>query len=418
MIDIVHRIDIGDYTLDCSGVCGAPSLTLSAGREASLCISDVNETIKGVPEYSELKIGIHFHAFYTEPCKDIITILLESVPHCEVLITTDTETKRLYLESLLDQLVAKREKNHNWTYVIRVTPNLGRNILPLLKEGWPHLRDCDIVLHLHTKRSPHSSTGEQWADQLIATLAGSSRQVRAIKAAFATDSQLGMLIPSNWEGIRHLLHWGANFEIACMISNALWPQFKLSLQAPIVFPAGMMLWFRPAALKPLIAAKDLLQRPANEPILNDGTSLHALERLTLHACEVGGYNWRYVSLFTENSVEARNIGETLSVWTPQPDAYLMGVSALAQRYREQQVKVDRVEHLVAQCVTLSQQLENLSEELLERDLTIQELSARLHSTSKALADSEYKNQNNQQNSYRRINGAYRALLRLLSHTKP
>jgi lipopolysaccharide biosynthesis protein len=414
MTDIVPRIDIGDYILDCSGACGAPSLTLSEGREASLCIANETRIANGSPETPELKIGIHFHAFYTEPCEEIIGILLESIPDCELLITTDTETKRLYLETLLNRQAEKREAEYKLTYLIRVTPNQGRNVLPLLQEGWPRLRYCDIVLHLHTKRSPHSSSGEEWANQLIATLAGTSRQVRLVKAAFAADSQLGMVIPSHWEGIRHLLHWGANFEMACIISKALWPQFKLSIQAPIVFPAGMMFWFRPSALEPLIAAKDLMQTPAHEPILNDGTSFHALERLTLHACEVAGYHWRYVSVSTKQDADVQAITEPMSVWTPQPDAYLMGVCALAQHYRELQVKVNRIEQLEEERTTLSKQLEHLSEELFERDLAIQEMAAKLQDPAQTVAALKRHVLAQQQIANQRIKGSLRSFLRLLS----
>jgi len=58
-----------------------------------------------------------------------------------------------------------------------------------------------------------------------------------------------------------------------------------------VFPLGTMFWARPAALAPLW---DLGLQPADfppEPAADDGTVLHAIERLLPAVCEATGHGW-------------------------------------------------------------------------------------------------------------------------------
>ena len=332
-------IEVGDYALHWGGTCGPPSLVMASAREALACIPLITADGEGNDSTSALTIGVHLHAFYLDACPAILATLRRSIPRCQLLITTDSTTKQASIEALLRQSLEGAGGATVWSTQVLVTPNQGRNVLPLLRYGWTELHRCDLVLHLHTKQSPHQSFGTEWGRDLISTLAGTATAVKSVMAAFESEPQLGMVIPKPSEAIRPYLHWGANFECASWICSALWPDRFLSLEAPLAFPAGMMLWFRPNAFAPLIAAESVLRNPPEEPLLDDGTSLHALERLTLHACEVAGYSWRYVNSPGQPTAAAHTTeapSETqpwLSVWQPQPIVYRAGVAALAQRHR-------------------------------------------------------------------------------------
>jgi lipopolysaccharide biosynthesis protein len=370
MTDTRPWLEIGDYALHWGGACGAPTLVVSAAREASHCIPVAAPPAPQSPQNNPLRMGVHLHAFYVESCTEILQTLRQSLPHAQLLITTDSEYKKANLAALLKQHSAEDAALGAWTHSIVVTPNQGRNVLPLLREGWPGLRSCELVLHLHTKQTPHQSFGERWSRELITTLAGTAGQVNAVAAAFAADPQLGIVIPRPCEMIRPYLHWGANFELACWISQALWPERQLSIEAPLVFPAGMMFWFRPSALEPLIEAEALLQIPPQEPVLHDGTSLHALERLTLHACEVAGYQWRYVGQQPDQAADAPNAAHTaranLSVWATQPEAYREGIAALAQQHRQLKHERQELEHRRAELEHRRAELEHRRAELEEQ----------------------------------------------------
>ena len=213
-------LEIGDYTLHWGGVCGAPTLVLADALEAALSIPLAPPSDLRITAVDAISIGVHLHAFYLESCPEIFNILRQTLPKCQLLVTTDCEHKRACLEALLTKYTESSESPLGWTYSIIVTPNQGRNVLPLLRDAWPALRSCDLVLHLHTKQSPQSSSGQMWARELVSALVGTVAQVESVVTAFVADAELGMVIPRNWAGIRNLLSWGANFEIACLISQS------------------------------------------------------------------------------------------------------------------------------------------------------------------------------------------------------
>ena len=277
-------VEAGDYELNVAGVCGAPTLRPSPGLERCLTLDLGGKN----PSPSEIRLGVHLHAFYLTEADRIIGLLQQALPPFDLLITTDTEAKQHGLGEILARYSSPRWQQR---FEIRVIPNWGRNVIPLLRDGVPFLDNCQLVLHLHTKRTIHKTFGPDWLNDLLAGLIGDADRVGALIQAFSADPGLGLVMPIPSELIRPYLNWGANFGTASCLVQALWPGRTLNVQAPLVFPPGMMFWARPAALAPLVGALAVLEPLPPEPLLIDGTPLHALERLTAHACEVAGLRW-------------------------------------------------------------------------------------------------------------------------------
>ncbi len=90
---------------------------------------------------------------------------------------------------------------------------------------------------------------------------------------FAEEDRLGVVYAAE----PRLHGWDDNREIATDLAN------RMGLPVPLPdafdFPIGAMLWFRPAALRPLIDLRlDWGDYPP-EPVPIDGTIMHAIERL-------------------------------------------------------------------------------------------------------------------------------------------
>jgi hypothetical protein len=329
----------GDYELNFAALCGAPTLRPSPALEQMLGLPSVMQASEG--ESTLLDIGVHLHAYHVQECQQILHQLSQSLPSCDLLITTDSDLKRTAIE---DQL--NRFSSQPWVkrLEVRVVTNHGRNIVPLLRDGLDFLKPCKLALHLHTKRTDHKTFGNSWFTELLDSLVGDSVRVRNTIEAFASDPDLGLAMPQAGELIRPYLNWGANFDIAAVLVQSLWPGRKLSIQAPLVFPQGMMFWFRPQALAPLAPAINLLEPLPLEPLLQDGTPLHALERLTAHACEMSGLRWALLPSGDNPTHPSSEPWRTkLSVWDPKPEAYLAGVAALAEQQRRMQTRIDEQE---------------------------------------------------------------------------
>lgn len=325
-------IKTGHYEINLGAIDAPP--TLVPGQEL------LNQLELGLPSVSEPadqpKIGVHLHAFHIPESEFILTQLLSALPTCDLLITSDSREKLTHLEA--------RVREANWKTDLRLVANRGRNVLPFLQEGLPFLKDCDLALHLHSKRSDGGELGERWLSEQLEHLVGDRRRTASITTLFKLNPALGLLMPRPPLLLRPYLGWGANGGHAKEIVRELWPHRHLMLQAPLVFPAGMMFWFRPAALKSLAPAAHLLGPLPPEPIPADGTTLHAIERLIAHACEDGGLRW---ALIGRGGQDVQLGPQLLSVWEEKPETYQNGICALAEHYRQLQGenrRLTEVEH--------------------------------------------------------------------------
>jgi lipopolysaccharide biosynthesis protein len=102
---------------------------------------------------------------------------------------------------------------------------------------------------------------------------------------FAEDERLGLLFAEE----PHLTDWSGNLPLA----EALAAKAGIDLPLPPFFeyPVGTMFWARPRALAPLLDLEIGWEDYPEEPIPNDGTILHVLERLLPFAATKEGFNW-------------------------------------------------------------------------------------------------------------------------------
>lgn len=159
--------------------------------------------------------------------------------------------------------------------VVASYPNHGRDVLPFLRVmsvvgGLGYSAICKV----HGKRSKHRNDGDLWRDDVFSKLLGSPEKVRHCLALLGGD--VGLVAPGG-----HLLHgstyWGSNAE---RVSELAW-RMRCSAKwvEDFYFPAGTMFWFKPEALKPLLALDLGAADFEAEAGQVDGTTAHAVERL-------------------------------------------------------------------------------------------------------------------------------------------
>ena len=147
-------------------------------------------------------------------------------------------------------------------------------------------KDYDIVGHIHSKRSlaVDAGMGDRWRNFLWENLVGGgSSMVDTAAAAFAADASLGLLMAED----PHVVGWDMNREAA----DKLAVRMGLALPLPdyLDFPLGTMFWARPAALRPLVELGLTPDDYPEEPLPNDGTILHAIERLMPSVVQHAGF---------------------------------------------------------------------------------------------------------------------------------
>ncbi len=235
---------------------------------------------------SRLRVAVHAHFFYPELCELFLRHLASNRVRPDLLVTTDTEAKAAQLRRTLSRHPA-------YSAHVRVVPNCGRDIGPLLTGLAQDIQGYDLVGHVHGKRSPYTGNhslssmwGETWRDFLWQNLVGGFRPMMdRIVSAFEQDDRLGLVFPCD----PNLCGWDENREIASDLASRM--GWQGALPDHFEFPVGTMFWSRVPALAPLLDLHLRWEDYPSEPVARDGTLLHSLERLPVFACQLAGFHY-------------------------------------------------------------------------------------------------------------------------------
>jgi lipopolysaccharide biosynthesis protein len=218
------------------------------------------------------------HGYYTDLLPGIFAQLRALDIDMRLLVTTDTAEK---------QAVANQ---HLAAYELRgqtvVCQNRGRDVAPFLIEGARHLEDAEVILHLHTKKSPHDSVYAGWDEFLRANLVGSRDIALSILAMFAS-APVGIVYSDHFPAVNDLRNWGYDFDHA----RHLLARIGCTIDAgtPLEFPTSTMFWAQREALEPLFALGLTYEDFEPEAGQIDGTLAHAIERSLLYIAEHSGF---------------------------------------------------------------------------------------------------------------------------------
>lgn len=215
------------------------------------------------------------HAYYP----DVLPGILERIGKIDlpirVLITTTAE-KYKEVETITAAFPFKIK-------ILKVE-NRGRDLLPFFL-ALNHVRPRELVLKIHTKKSPHRVDGHGWRDDMLSKLLDPLTAKRVFDA-FTRNANLGMVAPQG-----HILsideYMGENQGWFSRLKAKL-PKSRLARNEQN-FSGGTMFYVRPAALKPvhdLNLTEDDFEIEAQQL---DGTLAHALERLLGTSVGHAGY---------------------------------------------------------------------------------------------------------------------------------
>lgn len=219
---------------------------------------------------SRLKSAVHGHFFYTDLLPELLERLSCNASRPDLLLTTDSEGKA-------DEL---RTMTAHWPASVRVVvvPNLGRDVGPFVTGLREELTQggYDVVFHVHGKKTKgrKREIGDPWRNFLWENLIGGAHpMLDAVLDHMARHPHLGLVYPED----THLLDWARNGRIAGELRQ------DMGLVEPVGvyvdFPVGNMFAVRPQALAPVFGLELAWEDYPAEPVPDDGTLMHGLERV-------------------------------------------------------------------------------------------------------------------------------------------
>jgi lipopolysaccharide biosynthesis protein len=221
-----------------------------------------------------LDYSVHIHAHYFDNLEGDLLFYRALKEARRIIVTTDSQDKANRIFRIGQQAGVAVEPI--------VVPNRGRDILPFMQlftSG--HAQENEIWCHVHQKKSLGvTDAGETWRRFLMSILLGDdTRLSSALEHVVAPETGLVTAFDpgvSNWAGSRRLL-----------------PQIAPKLPGPIpehtlLFPVGNMFWTRGSVVAQMNGIFGADYPWPNEPIANDGTVFHLIERLWPAASTMAG----------------------------------------------------------------------------------------------------------------------------------
>ena len=220
----------------------------------------------------DLSIAVHLHLYYID-LEDELSTYLNNIPvpfDLFISVPEGTENLEAIRERMLSTLANVRQ--------IKIQPvrNIGRDLYPFAVVFGPALLGYDLILHIHSKKSPHLMV-EGWRRYLLHHTLGNRSLVTQILNRFVSNVRLGAVFPPYYPALGGQPKWGVNKSGVERLLQVLGLDVELD-DCPD-YPAGSFFWTRSAAVRPLLAGALSEHHFETEADQLDGTSAHAIERL-------------------------------------------------------------------------------------------------------------------------------------------
>lgn len=232
------------------------------------------------------KIAIAINLYY-EDTVDFYLDYIDNVP----------EAIHVYVISSVPEIWDKIEvykENRNNIFLFK-KENRGRDISALLVAFREIALEYDYICFLHDKKAHHAYLEKEvniWIENLWGNTIGSSSYIQNVLNVFRNNLEIGVLAPpepmgeyiESWYGEV----WAEDFENTVKLAEELKLACNLNKEKqPITL--GTVFWARTCCLEKLLKKQwDYSDFPP-EPLPDDGTISHAIERIFAYVAQDAGY---------------------------------------------------------------------------------------------------------------------------------
>ena len=235
------------------------------------------------------KILIQVHLFYEDLFKEIINITNNIPVKYDLFISVNSKKNKKKIE----KYITNNSKAN--LFEIKVLPNKGRDVLPLIIQIKKIIKKYKYFCHIHSKKSFHVNFGERWREYLFNNLLGTNEIISEILADFENYDNLGFIYPEPYYEILNIygkIIFDPNYDCMKCIINKIFPNVIIS-QNYFDFPEGNMFWARINAVYQIFELKIENKFPIENGKL-DCTLMHCIERIWIYLVKLNGYNYKKI----------------------------------------------------------------------------------------------------------------------------
>lgn len=282
---------------------------LKKNMQANFVLSDVHSFAGEAAK--KKKVALIMHMYFPELIEECFFYAQSMPAWADIYITTRDEEMKALIEQRFAALECRKLD-------VRVVQNCGRDVGPFLVEFKDHLMDYDYICHTHDKKVGQlkpGSIGAGFSYHCFENILRSKAFVENVIQTFEENERLGILMPPPPNhGPYYItlgLEWGMNFGVTKKLADELGLHVSLKENKEPIAPLGSAFWARPKALKKLFDHNWSYDEFPKEPIADDGTVLHAIERIYSYTAQDAGYYPGWIFSKHGAEMEITNLNDML-----------------------------------------------------------------------------------------------------------
>lgn len=236
--------------------------------------------------------AILVHLYYEDTIDKYIPYIKNIPQDVDVFFTYTDENMR----DKLNQKVASHIVNR---FFIK-KENRGRDISALLVAAGNRLLDYDYICFIHDKKEKKESLKkdtEAWIYLLWENMLGSRKYIENVLYTLSSKENIGLLVPphliSDAFPYGYTNKWGKNYEIAESLAESWGLNCNLDKKKNTI-TLGSVFWAKTKALRKLLEREWKYEDFDEEPLANDETISHAIERIFAYVAQDAGYDTGWV----------------------------------------------------------------------------------------------------------------------------
>lgn len=238
------------------------------------------------------KVLVIIHLHYIDTVVNYIPYIEKIPDYANIIITTsDSRIEQFFLESSF---------NGKERCKILHKENRGRDISSFLVAGRTEILKHEYVCFLHDKKAKSERVKEEiekWTYSLWENSLASTAYINNIIITFLKHPNIGVLVPPLFISESHPLvyktSWDSNFSMMEQLAKKLELNCNLNDEkCPITI--GTVFWAKVDALKKLFEVAWQYEDFDPEPLKDDGTLSHVIERCFAYVAQDAGYDTGWV----------------------------------------------------------------------------------------------------------------------------
>lgn len=236
------------------------------------------------------RIALGMHLYFMDMLPQSYAFAANMPPETDVYVSTSSDENKARIEAFFEKLPV-----HSVT--VLTVENRGRDVGAFLCDLSPYLQEYEYVCFMHDKKAIQTkpgSVGAGFGYICNENICKNADYVRNVLLEFERDPYLGLLCPPYPTHGVYFLNmcsggWGPNFDNTKALAKKLGLDVPMSGEKSPITPYGSVFWFRAKALAPLFAKGWRHEDFPPEPLAQDGTISHAIERIYPFVAQSAGY---------------------------------------------------------------------------------------------------------------------------------